>query len=171
MGRLLAPWFFAAFLVMACREPVCSEPPSESPHQGPKAAGAARIDSFGVPLPAEALARMGSNRLRLPGGGNIGALAFSLDGRSLACAIFTYPRKTGILIIVDVVTGKFKQRFTLDKIAISDVRFSADGTKLIAIGGENVLERRLFDAAAAHRPSERRQYAGSLARWPLAGVV
>src|SRR5262249_22727413 len=65
-----------------------------------------RVDRLGDPLPDEAVARMGSGRMRHPG--YVRTLAFSPDGKSIVSGA------GGGIRIWDAATGKLRRRFDVD---------------------------------------------------------
>jgi WD40 repeat protein len=76
------------------------------------------------PLPPGAIARLGSNRFRVPGG--IDRLAASLDGRFVAAS------GSGGLTVFDAATGRPVARIR-DYLFLETIGFAADGT-LLALG-------------------------------------
>src|SRR5947209_8027512 len=86
-------------------QPVFSEPPLESSADN-RPAG---VDRYGDPLPAGAIARLGTVRLRhcQP----IAALAFAPDGKTLATLA-----ENNAVRLWDAVTGKEIRRFELPKV-------------------------------------------------------
>jgi RNA polymerase sigma factor (sigma-70 family) len=125
----------AAGLFAPADKPDPKAPPAEAPKvAGPKE----RTDREGFPLPAEALARVGSARLRhgrLPF-----HLEYSPDGRLLASS---GERR---LRLWDAATGKLGRQMTLpdsDRF-LPDGIFSADGKTIVALDGQTC---RWFDTA------------------------
>ena len=88
------------------------------------------VDHEGNPLPAEAVARIGSTRFRL--GGNIGGLALSPDEKTLACI-----SSDNSLNFLDAATGKLLRRFSVETEDGSflqyPMNFSPDGKGLALI--------------------------------------
>src|SRR5262249_20385976 len=86
-----------------------------------------RVDADGDPLPAGALARMGTTRLR-PGGGG-GIFAISPDGKLLVTG------EQFTLRFWDLATGKHVQVMPLPRgFTVRIIRFSANGQYLAVIG-------------------------------------
>jgi hypothetical protein len=92
-------------------------------------APALKIDAFGDPLPAGALARIGTTRLRHQGA--IAALAWSQDGTALASA--SHDRT---VCFWDAKSGKLVRRFDGHDGAVFALALSEDG-KLLATGGQD----------------------------------
>jgi RNA polymerase sigma factor (sigma-70 family) len=101
-----------------------------------------RVDVFGDPLPDEAVARIGSMRLRH--GAPIRRLAFSGDGKSLVSGAI------GSICIWDIAAGKSQRRINFDAATESflEVVFRSDGI-LVASAGEDkkIVTLRLVDPA------------------------
>src|SRR5262249_21151782 len=95
-----------------------------------------RTDAHGDPLPAGALARIGTVRLRH--GGGIHSLCFSPDGKTLASASYD-----NTIRLWDPKTGKEIRRFVGHHHWIFSVAFSPDGKTLAS--GSNDLTARLWD--------------------------
>jgi RNA polymerase sigma factor (sigma-70 family) len=114
------------------REP--EEPPQPSAHLAetrPAESPAAeeRKDREGFPLPAEALARVGSARLRH--GRWAPNLTYSPDGKMLATS------GGGLVRLWDAGTGKLLRGITIaDGGRITDGLFSADGKTVVTLDGE-----------------------------------
>src|SRR5579859_4230983 len=81
----------------------------------------ARVDRFGDPLPAGAIARLGTTRFRH--GEYIGSMAISPDSKQIAVAA------AGKNIVVwDAATGKRLHLFTGHTEGVLDVTYTADGS-------------------------------------------
>jgi WD40 repeat protein len=106
-----------------------SEEHAESPAASqPSAAAGRRTDREGLPLPAEALARVGSGRLRH--GWFLQSLAYSPDGQLLASC------GDGRLRLWDARTGDLLwQAHMVDRRSPREGRFSADGKTILALDG------------------------------------
>src|SRR5438876_1174148 len=89
------------------------------------AADAVRLDRHGDPLPAGAVMRYGSVRLRHPGGP--AQLAFSRDGERL---VSVGGEPTPCAIVWEVATGKALAR--LDAKGLTGADFGRDGTIYLA---------------------------------------
>lgn len=85
-------------------------------------------DNFGDPLPAGAVARLGTVRFRL--GGSVEAVIYSPDGKLIAAA-----GGNGRVRIWDL-QGREVRTFVAGKGELKALAFSADG-KLIAVGGDD----------------------------------
>ena len=88
-----------------------------------------RLDRYGDLLPEGAVARLGSQRWRHPGG--VSALTFSPDGRHLLSAGCAGIRGTDVLCRWEVPTGKLVRRYATPRDFVS-VAFSPDSRTLAA---------------------------------------
>src|SRR5262245_53934957 len=102
------------------------------------------------PLPAGALARVGSPRLRH--GAGVGALVYSADGKLLATAT-----EYNAILVHDPGTGQIRHRFTIDPIARPAVGLPP-GSSVVT---ENNAEARLNATVLRFSPDGRRLFAGS----------
>jgi WD40 repeat protein len=105
-----------------------------APQQQTQAAASPRVDQFGDPLPAGAIARLGSNRFRTPD--VVNSLAFSPDDRTLMAHC------DGQVLVWARDSGKEVRRFSVPPEQISS--FSPDGRALALFDGERL---RLWDTA------------------------
>src|SRR5262249_31315342 len=83
------------------------------------------LDALGDPLPAGAVARLGSARLK--SGSYIEALAFSPDGRRLACWAGYISSHKGQLTLWEVATGRLERRVEVSKAEVGVLRWLPDG--------------------------------------------
>ncbi len=113
-------------------------PPPARDRGVPAAAGGGRVDRFGDPLPAGALARIGT--VRLQQGSSVHSLCYSPDGKLLASAGGDSTAR-----LWDVATGREVRRFVDPKSEwIGSVAISPDGKTLVT-GGRTV---RVWDVAS-----------------------
>jgi RNA polymerase sigma factor (sigma-70 family) len=139
----------AGLLLAPAAPPADEKPAAEARPADP------RLDPFGDPLPAGALARMGTTRLRH--GGELHAVAFAPDGKTIASA-----GDDGVVRVWDSAGGKELVRF-VGKVRAESVAFSPDG-KLIASTGPSlgvvafVMPVHLWEAATGR---EVRQFQGT----------
>ncbi len=111
---------------------------------GADTAPAPRTDRLGDPLPAEAVARMGSSRMR--NGRSISSLAFSADGKSLISA------GGGGLRVWDVATGKPRRRIPLEVDWAFAFAQTADGVVVANIPAKTkAVTVQIYDAAGKVR--------------------
>jgi WD40 repeat protein len=101
-----------------------AEPPNAQP--------GGRTDRYGDPLPAGAVARLGTVRLRC--GGEVDSVAISPDGKLVAAAA-----TLGSVRVWDTETAQEVDRFK-DKIRADEVGFSPDGKVLLAAQGSGGLQ-------------------------------
>jgi WD40 repeat protein len=87
-------------------------------------AGRPRLDSYGDPLPAGALARLGTARWHHPGG-HACALAFSPDGKSLVSA------SDHLVVVWDRASGRPVRRFPIEPHYVKAVAFAPGGKVLV----------------------------------------
>jgi WD40 repeat protein len=113
---------------------------------------ATRTDLYGDPLPAGALARLGTVRLRHPG--RVFALAFSPDGKTLAVFNGEHSgyrglgwggKSRGAIHIWDTTTGKRIRQLSDSQQGVPALGFAADG-KLLWTRGTGV---KVFDPATS----------------------
>jgi RNA polymerase sigma factor (sigma-70 family) len=84
------------------------------------------VDALGEPLPAGAIARLGTARLRH--GGELYALAFTADGTGLVSGGFQWANQ-----VWDVATGRHRSIITSDRVVSSAVGISRDGSRLAGV--------------------------------------
>src|SRR5437016_1275739 len=83
----------------------------------------ARVDRFGDPLPAGAVARLGSVRFHHPGG--VIAAVFAPDGKTILVAGM---EKKGLsLRFWESATGKEQTRFAVENADLTGLAFTPDG--------------------------------------------
>jgi WD40 repeat protein len=92
-----------------------------------------RRDALGDPLPAGAVARLGTTRLRHAH--YVTCVAFSPDGKTLATG-----SRLGDLRLWNVVTGGEIRTFPGHRLGVTALAFSPDGKSLISGGGEPSLQ-------------------------------
>ncbi len=126
---------------------------SPSPEQSPKSQAQGqppaaksqprnpRLDHFGDPLPDEAVARMGSGRLRHYGIGGF-SLFFSPDGKQLLSSSYESLR------IWDAATGKLVRRFDFERgNNQTSCRYVGDSIICVDVGAKWIVTVQVLDAA------------------------
>jgi RNA polymerase sigma factor (sigma-70 family) len=130
--------------------------PRGAPRPQPDPKEEVRTDRYGDLLPAEAVARMGSGRMRHMAS----RLAFSPDGRWLASGGMG-------LRLWDATTGKLQQRFDVDTDWYTAFAFSADGIALAGAGRHDpVVTAQVVDPANG-KPRGPAKNLGRHTGWPL----
>src|SRR5262249_27116326 len=94
---------------------------------------AARTDRHGDPLPAGALARIGTPRFRGPGSAY--SVAYSPTGRHIAVGSSGAGGDSS-LVVFEAATGKVVHRLAGHAHVVRTVAFSADGALLASGGGD-----------------------------------
>jgi WD40 repeat protein len=103
--------------------PAAAEPPA------PAADGRPRTDRHGDPLPAGAVARLGTVRFR-SGGYGLEGLGFLADGKTLV----TVPREGHVLQLWEADTGRLRREISTGDLSVRGFGLSPDG-KYAAVGG------------------------------------
>jgi RNA polymerase sigma factor (sigma-70 family) len=119
--------------------------PHEEPPPDPGAGQADHLDAHGDPLPPDALARLGTVRLR-PGGPVCG-LAFSTDGRALATIGSDFN-----LCMWQIPSGRLLARLPRQSGSCNALAFSRDGKSLAASGPGGDIAVYDFGAAQPGAP-------------------
>jgi WD40 repeat protein len=96
--------------------------------------GTVKTDRQGDPLPAGAVARIGTLRFRV--GADATALAYSPTGRYLAVGGASFVSEN-LLVVFDAATGQAVHRLSGHPRSVNTVAFSADGRLLAAGGGDD----------------------------------
>lgn len=115
-----------------------AQPPTPKPVA--PATNQSRTDCFGDPLPAGAVARLGTVRFR-HGEANV-SFAFSPDGKTIA----SIAGEDGIHLW-DTATGKERNRLLGHKGDVLACAFSGDGRTLVSVGADNTI--RVWELATA----------------------
>lgn len=88
---------------------------------------------YGDPLPANAVARLGSNRLRVPG--EVKSIAWSPDGELIAAGFQSGRLRNASILIWEAKTGRPVQRIPSEGRSVSmSVRFSSDSKRIVSSG-------------------------------------
>lgn len=108
--------------------------------------GKQRVDALGDPLPEGAVARLGT--VRLQPGGTVSLLAFSPDGRKLACW------STSGLTIFDTATGRELRQVEIRDVGAVTMNWSDNGKGIVVlrIDPDNYYVWDFVDANAARPP-------------------
>jgi WD40 repeat protein len=138
VSRLIVPALAAAVGLAAVAAGTQPDPASTPEATAPTP----RVDREGFPLPAEAVARVGSARLRH--GRQLQGLGYSPDGTLLATCGGAWFDDDGLLRLWDARTGKllWQTSITSDN-NHSECPFSADGKTVVVVDNETC---RWFDA-------------------------
>jgi WD40 repeat protein len=134
--------------------PAPAQAPVQAPATPPQAekAGPARADLFGDALPAGALARMGTVRLRH--GDRVLAALFTHDGKSLITA-----GQDSTLRQWDTATGKERGRLSANSNTfVMTLALTPDGTTLVGRGSSELV---VWDLAGRARPRQFRVHANA----------
>ena len=150
--------------MLAPQTPIAASPQAERPADPPQAEdkSARRMDRYGDPLPEGAVARLGTLRFRVPG--EIVALAFAPDGKSVAIA------SNRGLFLMDPGSGKRIKQLSLPDGywgRSSPLVFAPDGKRL-ARRGRKVDGKRLKGAVYVWNlagKSKPRDYDAEHAMW------
>jgi RNA polymerase sigma factor (sigma-70 family) len=134
LGLLVTAGAAFVALPLAMPHPQAEKKPQTDVPPAAAAAKPPRLDRYGDPLPARALARLGTIRFRQ--GGDVNALAFSPDGKFLASAGGFSDRSVHLW---EVATAKEVRLFTGARQNVHTMAFSPDRKMLAAGGADGVL--------------------------------
>jgi WD40 repeat protein/beta-lactamase regulating signal transducer with metallopeptidase domain len=118
---------------------IAAESDSDATKESTPSAGDKR-DLYGDPLPAGAILRLGTTRLRHPR--VVISIAFSPSGQFLATAAFGDPK----IRLWDVRTGRLIRAFSGSSGAVRELALSPNGAKLAAVCGNGSVQ--LWDVAS-----------------------
>src|SRR5262249_45888009 len=103
-------------------------PRARRPAPPPAATARPRLTVHAPPLPAGAVARLGTLRFR--SGGSSEGIAFLPDGKTLVTA----PGYRSHVLLWDVATGRVRREVALDRFTVNGFAVSADGQRLAVTG-------------------------------------
>ncbi|HEV3261095.1 MAG TPA: WD40 repeat domain-containing protein [Gemmataceae bacterium] len=149
--------FLAACLSLAGAPQAWCGPHARKEASGPKAKESPGTDRYGDPLPAGAVARLGTVRLRHNGAL---AISFSQDGKRLISAW------AGAIRFWDATTGQELQHFDLPRCSYDLIALSADAKTAALCDGETIAIWDLRAAKELHRLRNAHPYVPSIAFSP-----
>ncbi|HEY8502983.1 MAG TPA: sigma-70 family RNA polymerase sigma factor, partial [Gemmataceae bacterium] len=163
---------------LASGRSAATDPPAPDSAEKPVAAAPAdagpRADRYGDPLPPGALMRLGTVRFRH--GGQLHAIAYSADGKTIASGGFG----TGRIMLWEAATGKPIATLEREQPAgqgyVFDLAFSPDGKWLVSVGSrttdhESVGEVVFWDLSTRTCGEVIPTIAGTRNRWARAVAI
>jgi RNA polymerase sigma factor (sigma-70 family) len=125
---LLAMLGLGAAAALAKRADRADDPPPPAAKSDDSPAHAERRDLYGDPLPQDAIARLGTVRLR-PGDGNVDSIEFTSDGKQMVANV-----RFGAITVWDVESGKELCRYTPDRLnRVEAALLTPDGRSVVTV--------------------------------------